>query len=215
MKRYFILLLTLYLPVIAQSTFCNGWDDGYAAGMKVLKDDIYITPICPIPGIGQDTYEVGYSKGYERATGNSITLIKPDNNVDNKDEEEFCRGWENGFISAMEKYNKSIYIIPICPIAHFNADRYDDGYVKGYSRGLENLGVTEEPNATVQDQPGQGFCDGWERGYQFGLQEWATENDKSKPSKTTPICPIPPIKQDTYSNGFQLGKERAKADMQN
>lgn len=215
MKRSIVILFTLFLPLLAQSTFCDGWEDGYAAGMKYLKDDIYITPICPIAGFGEDTYEVGYSKGYERATGKSTILIKPDNNVENKDEDEFCRGWENGFISAMERNNKSIYIIPICPIPRMNADRYDDGYVKGYQRGLDNLGVTEKPNTIVQDQAGQDFCDGWERGYQFGLQEWATENDQSKPSKNTPICPIAKINEDTYSKGFELGKQKAKTDMGN
>jgi hypothetical protein len=50
------------------SKYCEGWEDGYCEGWKDVKG-IYavcpITPICPIPGIGQDTYKGGYNAGFK------------------------------------------------------------------------------------------------------------------------------------------------------
>jgi hypothetical protein len=48
--------------------FCEGWEDGYCEGWKDVKGQYAIcpiTPICPIPEIGQDTYKGGYNRGFK------------------------------------------------------------------------------------------------------------------------------------------------------
>jgi hypothetical protein len=210
MKWVVIIFFTLCSSLFAQSTFCDGWDDGYAAGKKMLNDDIYITPICPIPSINEDNYQRGYVRGYERATGVTARVVTPN---DQPNTATFCDGWEKGFESAMVEYNKGIYIVPICPIARINEDNYQSGYERGYSRGLENLGVERNNNVIVYDEKWKTFCDGWQEGYDYGLQEWATANSTTKPLKITPICPIPGMNEDNYMKGFELGRARAKEDL--
>lgn len=57
--------------------FCDGWNDGYCQGWKDVKGPFSICPItppCPIPGIGQETYRGGYNAGFKagmRAAENS------------------------------------------------------------------------------------------------------------------------------------------------
>ena len=47
------------------SSFCEGWDDGYQDALKgCLK--VGVTPICPIPPIGRDSYKDGYGLGYAK-----------------------------------------------------------------------------------------------------------------------------------------------------
>ena len=53
---------------IAASDFCEGWEDGYCEGWKDVKGQYAIcpiTPICPIPEIGQDSYRGGYNRGFK------------------------------------------------------------------------------------------------------------------------------------------------------
>ena len=48
--------------------FCDGWEDGYCEGWKDIKGQFAIcpiTPICPIPEIGQDSYRGGYNRGFK------------------------------------------------------------------------------------------------------------------------------------------------------
>ena len=50
------------------SDFCDGWEDGYCEGWKDVKAQhaiCPITPICPIPEVGQDTYRGGYNRGFK------------------------------------------------------------------------------------------------------------------------------------------------------
>ena len=50
------------------SSFCDGWEDGYCEGWRDIKGPnaiCPITPICPIPEIGQDTYRGGYNRGFK------------------------------------------------------------------------------------------------------------------------------------------------------
>jgi ribosome modulation factor len=211
MKIIFILLITMSASAFAQSTFCDGWEDGYAAGKKEQHDRTYITPICPIPKIGKDTYENGYSMGYDKATGKSSVTIP---NQTGTEKDAFCNGWDKGFESAMRQNGRTLYTIPVCPIPGMNEKTYDDGFARGYQKGLDQLGMKENPNTIVPSGTTKIFCDGWERGYQYGLEEWAIENNKTKPIKITPVCPIPKINEDTYPRGFELGIERAKKDMQ-
>jgi hypothetical protein len=48
--------------------YCDGWADGYCEGWKDVKGQYAIcpiTPICPIPEIGKDTYKDGYNRGFK------------------------------------------------------------------------------------------------------------------------------------------------------
>ena len=50
------------------SDFCEGWKDGYCEGWKDVKGQFAIcplTPLCPLPGIGEDSYRGGYNKGFK------------------------------------------------------------------------------------------------------------------------------------------------------
>ena len=48
------------------------------------------------------------------------------------------------------------------------------------------------------------FCNGWEKGYQKGKQSCASAG-------VTPVCPVPDIGSDNYSDGYGLGYAKAKA----
>lgn len=85
---------------------------------------------------------------------------------------------------------------------------------KGYTKAMERLGKSKAEKTVVVGTDEQTFCDGWERGYQFGLQEWTIDNDKTQLSRTTPICPVARVNNDTYQDGFDRGKQRAIEDME-
>lgn len=50
------------------NAFCEGWDKGYVRGYCYRKQNCIepIIPLCPIPRIGESTYEDGYNRGFER-----------------------------------------------------------------------------------------------------------------------------------------------------
>ena len=53
--------------ISSQSSFCEGWDEGYCEGWKEIKGALSIcpiTPICPIPDIGKNSYKGGYNTGF-------------------------------------------------------------------------------------------------------------------------------------------------------
>ena len=203
----FTLLFSVsFLGLFAQKTFCDGWKAGFDAGKLSQNKTAYVVPICPIPKIGGDTYEVGYSKGYEKATGNKAIVVS---DSDEETDDEFCDGWEKGYTVAMNENDKGIFIVPICPIAKINEDDYDAGYLKGYQKALDKLGKAKEGKTIVVGTSEQTFCEGWERGYQFGLQEWANDNNKRKSNRFTPGCPGAKGNQDTYQDGFNRGRQRA------
>lgn len=59
---------SLKTEISLANDFCNGWEDGYCEGWKDVKGQYSIcpiTPICPIPEIGQDTYRGGYNRGFK------------------------------------------------------------------------------------------------------------------------------------------------------
>jgi hypothetical protein len=48
--------------------YCSGWKEGYCEGWKDVKGQLAIcpiTPICPIPRLGQDSYRDGYNRGFK------------------------------------------------------------------------------------------------------------------------------------------------------
>jgi|GEM_PF-6211534 len=199
------------LPVFSQKTFCEGWEDGYDAGKRSMNDKVYTVPICPIARINQDTYEMGYSRGYEKATGDKSTTV-PATGEDSGD--PFCDGWEQGYRAGMAEHNRSSFIVPVCPISGINeSGSFDAGYLRGYQKALDKLGVDDLGNIIKTDDGSKTFCQGWEDGYRLGIQEWAVRNDKTVPARTIPICPVPKLNADNYQSGVALGKARAKEDM--
>ena len=46
--------------------FCAGYQGGFSAGACYQKFGCIqpIPPICPIPGIGEDSYQDGYNRGF-------------------------------------------------------------------------------------------------------------------------------------------------------
>lgn len=213
MIKFLLLFFGLFFSLfsLSQNTFCDGWNDGYKAGKIYNNETVYITPICPTSGIGENTYEIGYQRGFEKATGKQGVVAIPTND---STEKTFCDGWEKGYTVAMNNNDESVFIIPICPITDISSDTYEDGYLLGYQEAMKDLDKTSESKPIIVNDDDDTFCDGWEKGYQIGLSEWAIENDKSKPLRITPICPIPRINEDTYQHGFELGRTRAKSDME-
>ena len=70
-KKIRVTLAALLLVVGAgygfgQSGFCEGWENGYKSGY--CYGETYcippIAPICPIPRIGEDSYQGGYNRGF-------------------------------------------------------------------------------------------------------------------------------------------------------
>lgn len=194
----------------SQNSFCDGWEKGYQSGMKSISKEVYIIPICPITTLA-NTFEIGYEMGFNKATGRNVSTIA-NSELANKD---FCKGWEDGYTNAMGKIGKTIFIVPICPIPKLGKESYIDGFIKAYEEAREKNNLIPELDiiSTNTDQ-NKSFCEGWEKGYRFGLQLWANEKDKNTPIKLIPICPIAPINKDTYYHGFEMGKNKALKDME-
>lgn len=212
MKHYLILLALCLLTstLLAQQDFCGGWKKGYAAGMESLQKRTFITPICPIAPINGDTYEQGYAAGFKKATGRKTAPIPSPQTS----KASFCEGWEKGYTVAMNAANKTAFITPICPVPPIHEDSYDNGYLQGYQKAQQKLGNSSTNQDWLPIQEGGSYCEGWERGYQFGLQLWAEQQNRRKPLKITPLCPIAPIRANTYRAAFERGKERALKDME-
>lgn len=67
MKKIFVVLLSFFsLSVFGQSSFCKGWERGYQKGLESCNK-VGVTPICPIPNVGNDSYNHGYGRGYSQA----------------------------------------------------------------------------------------------------------------------------------------------------
>jgi len=71
MKKIIFLLVLIglfsvgQLSATADSGFCSGYQNGYAAGW-CYQDNFCIPPIaplCPIPRIGENGYQDGYNRG--------------------------------------------------------------------------------------------------------------------------------------------------------
>jgi hypothetical protein len=66
-----ILIIALFICfgfTTTKSDFCDGWEDGYCEGWRDVKGQLAIcpiTPVCPIPKIGTDTYKGGYNRGFK------------------------------------------------------------------------------------------------------------------------------------------------------
>lgn len=70
MKKFFIISLLALFIVINDSTYCEGWDDGYEAGYCHEIEGCIppIPPICPIPQPDcNEGYKCGYNRGFAKA----------------------------------------------------------------------------------------------------------------------------------------------------
>ncbi|MEM6725324.1 MAG: hypothetical protein AAF598_14890 [Bacteroidota bacterium] len=200
-------LLCASIVSFGQKSFCDGWEAGYEEGMQSKNRSVFITPICPISK-GGETYENGFERGFEKATGKKTNVISPPK----EGKTSFCDGWEAGYTNTMNESRRRAFIVPICPIPRINSDSYDAGYIKGSLAAEKKLGAKKQ-GSFIQIDPDGTFCEGWEKGYAIGLQLWAEEEDKRVPLKITPICPIPKVNRDRYSDGFERGKQKAFEDM--
>lgn len=78
MKKLLLLLLLLInlslivpekpkiLSTSTEKTYCDGWEKGYIQGYcyEVIGCVKPIVPICPIPKVGQTSYDDGYNRGF-------------------------------------------------------------------------------------------------------------------------------------------------------
>lgn len=120
-------------------TFCDGWEEGYKNGHEDNNVFLGITPICPIPGIHQDTYRAGYNLGYKKSLKN-IGIEESHLSVTSSDRNKtFCEGWEEGYKNGHEDNNEFLGITPICPIAKIGIDTYRAGYSLGYKKALRKI----------------------------------------------------------------------------
>lgn len=78
MKRilnFIVVLFILAAPSLSlgwgNSVFCRGWEAGYKHGYcyKEFACIDPITPICPIPDVGEDGYRDGYNRGFLAGLG--------------------------------------------------------------------------------------------------------------------------------------------------
>ena len=67
MKNLFtLLLLFVFTFSYCQSPYCVGWEKGYQKGLDSCLE-VGVTPVCPLPEIGADSYNDGYGMGYAKA----------------------------------------------------------------------------------------------------------------------------------------------------
>ena len=72
-----LLLSLLIAPVLGfgQTNFCSGWDKGYQDGLNSCMK-AGVSPICPIPPVGSDSYNDGYGLAYSKAKKNVIRTFQ-------------------------------------------------------------------------------------------------------------------------------------------
>jgi hypothetical protein len=53
-------------PATAQTGFCAGWADGYGEGYCYEQYACLrpLTPLCPLPRLGESSYQDGYNRGF-------------------------------------------------------------------------------------------------------------------------------------------------------
>jgi len=53
---------------IVQTEFCQGFKDGFCEGYKDVKGSYSVcpvTPVCPVPEVGKNSYNGGYNTGFK------------------------------------------------------------------------------------------------------------------------------------------------------
>jgi len=57
-------------PALAQSGgFCEGFRAGWAAAFQNRGMIVAVTPVCPVPPVGGNSFQVGYERGLTAALG--------------------------------------------------------------------------------------------------------------------------------------------------
>lgn len=56
-------------PAYAQSSFCAGWESGWRAAFENRGMMVAMTPMCPMPRMGGDSYDAGFERGMVAALG--------------------------------------------------------------------------------------------------------------------------------------------------
>lgn len=66
MKVFIVLLLMFLSTGVLASGFCNGFQEGYKAGVCHNKSSCLppLPPLCPLPGLGESSFQDGYNKGF-------------------------------------------------------------------------------------------------------------------------------------------------------
>lgn len=71
MKKLVLIAFVFFVSVsfsTLETDFCQGFKDGFCEGYKDVKGSYYVcpvAPVCPVPGVGQDTYRGGYNTGFK------------------------------------------------------------------------------------------------------------------------------------------------------
>ena len=65
MKKYIIIVI-LIISAYASSPFCEGFKAGYKAGYCYGQYSCMepMTPMCPMPNMGEETWMDGYNRGF-------------------------------------------------------------------------------------------------------------------------------------------------------
>jgi len=53
---------------VDQTEFCEGFKDGFCEGYKDVKGSYSVcpvTPVCPVPEVGKNSYNGGYNTGFK------------------------------------------------------------------------------------------------------------------------------------------------------
>jgi len=87
MKKFFLIVLIIssfsllnsfknseiyakhYFVHSINSDYSEGWKDGYCEGWKDVKEKnavCPVTPVCPVPEVGKNTYKDGYNRGFKK-----------------------------------------------------------------------------------------------------------------------------------------------------
>ena len=66
MKKLLVLGALALSNIAMGSAFCSGYKDGYKAGYchQVAMCMAPMAPMCPMPGMGETTYQSGYNRGF-------------------------------------------------------------------------------------------------------------------------------------------------------
>jgi hypothetical protein len=65
-KALIVMLLAVSFCIAWDDAFCEGWEAGYVAGWCYRQANCLapLAPLCPLPRLGEDTYQDGYNRGF-------------------------------------------------------------------------------------------------------------------------------------------------------
>ena len=85
MKRYLLGLLFV-CGVAFASDFCDGYQEGYKEGYCYGKNACIepLAPLCPLPNVGDSTYQDGYNRGFVDGRRAANTYSVQWDSIDNR-----------------------------------------------------------------------------------------------------------------------------------